>query len=681
VLCVLASMFSRPAFADGVPFSIGDIFAGTGSGTILHYNKNFTLEDTLTTTLGHEQTGMAFDKSLNLYATNFQGGVVSKFSSDGKLVSASFVINDAASNNESIVFDKSGNFYVGQAEGTHDILKRAPDGTLLTRYSGLAVDRGTDWIQLSPDQKTIYYTGDGKTVRRLDTATGKQLANFPMLPGPNAYALQFLPNGNLLVADGDRLVELSTSGTVIKTFTPPGAVALYSLALDPSGTTFLAADNNTGHIFRFNIATGALLQDFATGAGEIAGLAVAGGFVVGPGGGPGGAPGAAGGASSMALGTSAPVHFTLVDVGAMLSATASALPVALSQRENLLSVNRTVISDINARLFRLRSRFDAPGAHGESGKEIAEPGKELTNADGGISKMIAPANPRRVELFGAGNFGFQNLHDIGASSGFDFDSQAATAGLEYRATDELALGLAGSYVDSHSYLAGRLGKADTQGYALSTYASFFSRNFFADVLYAFSDFEDDIFRNTLLGQTARATPHSRNHNIYFNTGYNLKVGPALTGPIGALEYVNGHLDAYGERGGGSAAIQADGQNYDSLISRLGWQLSIPAATSWGDLTLQLRASWDHQYLDASDQVNVSLAQSPITTINGTQASAGGKFTASGRTAPPGRDYLTLGGGILVNLCERGQIVLDYEAHLAQTNNVEQFVSITLGCKF
>lgn len=669
---VVALFITRLAVADGVPFSPGDIFAGTGNGTILHYDKKFTLQDTLVTTLGNEQTGMAFDKNLNLYAVNFQGGAISKFLSSGQLLSSKFVINDPNSNNESIVFDKEGNFYVGQAEGTRDILKRDANGAFLARYSGVA-DRGTDWIELSADQKTIYYTGDGKTVRRIDVKSGKQLPDFATLPGPNAYGLHFLPNGNLLVADGDRLVQLNKSGAVVKTYQPPGASAIYSLALGTGGTTFLTADNATGHIYRYNVATGAMLEDIATGAGEIAGLAVAGGFAAGVFGVEGRS--VPSGPSAGVFGPLQPIRFTLVDQAALLSASASALPVALAQREHLLSVNRTVTSDVNARLFRLRARSEEAGAAGDAGRVGAD-------ADGRSSKesVFAPKS-QRFELFAAGDFGFRDFDQIGSSAGFDFDSQSATAGAEFRATKEIAIGVAGSYVDSHASLTRDLGRSDTEGYAVSTYVSWFSHNFFADALYGFSSLDVDIARHTLLGSTARARPQSQNHTVNFNTGYNLKFGQLVTGPIASLEYVNGHLDAYTEHGGGNGAVHADRQNYESLISRLGWQFSLPIATRWGAFTPQVRASWDHQYLDSSDQVDVSLTRSPFTNVNGTHATAGDKFTASGRTSPPGRDYLALGGGILLNLSDSGQVILDYEVRLAQANNMEQFASIKVAWKY
>lgn len=388
---------------------------------------------------------------------------------------------------------------------------------------------------------------------------------------------------------------------------------------------------------------------------------------------------------------------TLTDTAAIFSAEASALPVALSQRENLLSVNRTVTGDINARLFRLHSRSeDLADDVAENGPDPAEQmqiarialsknsGKDLGVSDAKTSKNpVTPEGFRRFELFAEGDFDFQDLQNNGSNVGFDFDSQAATVGAEFRVTHQLALGIAGSYVDSRAYLDNNLGKTDIDGFAVSTYVTWFWKNFYADALYAFSDFEDEISRNTLLGTTAHATPQSYNHTIIFNTGYNFKLGPVVSGPIGALEYVTGHLDGYTEHGARNANTHVGEQNYDSLLSRLGWQLSLPVQTRFGSVTPQLRASWNRQNLDESDRVNVGLNRSPVTIINSNGGVAhGSRFNTSADTSAPGDNYLTVGGGVLVNLCrDRGQVVLDYEAHLAQSHNIEQLTSVKVGLKF
>lgn len=532
-----------------------------------------------------------------------------------------------------------------------------------TDYSG--TNKGFEISTTGKILKTLTFSKAGGGMDGMEWFNGKLIVNRGDADG--IYDIYDL-NGKLLKADFFKTAGQNVTGT--------------GVAFD--GKNFLVS-RNFDSIDIYNGTTGAFIKNVAlTGATALiedlsvnyAARADTSGVVLGP--------------------TIPNFTITLVDQEAIFSAKASALPVALSQRENLLSVNRTVTGDINARLFRLHSTSeDLSNGFAQAGPDPGEQlqiarlalsnnhgGKDTVAADGKTDKNpVTPEGFRRFELFAEGDFDFQDLDRTGNTAGFDFDSQAATVGGEFRVNRNLALGVAGSYVDSHAYLTNDLGKTDIDGFAVSSYVTWFYKNFYADALYAFSDFEDEISRNTLLGTTAHATPQSYNHTINFNTGYNLKLGSVVTGPIGALEYVNGHLDSYREHGAGRADVNVGEQHYDSLISRLGWQVSIPLQTRFGTVTPQIRASWDRQNLDGSDRVSVGLNRSPITIINSGGITHGGRFTTSGDTQAPGDDYLNVGGGLLVNVCARGQVVFDYEAHLAQRNNVEQLASVKVGLKF
>ena len=43
-------------------------------------------------------------------------------------------------------------------------------GNLLDSYTNLETDRGADWIELAADQQTLFYAGEGQTIRRYDLA-------------------------------------------------------------------------------------------------------------------------------------------------------------------------------------------------------------------------------------------------------------------------------------------------------------------------------------------------------------------------------------------------------------------------------------------------------------------------------------------------------------------------------
>lgn len=388
--------------------------------------------------------------------------------------------------------------------------------------------------------------------------------------------------------------------------------------------------------------------------------------------------GAPAGAVAAPVAAPPPVIFVL-DLGAIRSVIATGLPMALAQREVLLSSHATATRDVNARLQRLRFRATPTTVALDP---VAEGSKNVLSTEGG-KLVIPPQAPEesRFELFAAGDFGNQALDEIGSMRGVDSNTWVATAGVEFRASESLALGLAGSYISTDTSIGHDVGDMEISGFSVSGYASWFWRNFYIDGLYSFSDLENEIRRNTLLGRRAKAEPHQYSHRIELNLGYNLQIGGFITGPIVAGEYASGELDGYEERGGGRANLRADGQSYDSLITRLGWQISRPIQTGAGVIVPQARASWDRENLDDSERVSVSLLTSPELIVTQSGARRGEKFTAQADTQTPQRDYLNVGVGLVWEFARNASVYVDYEAHVFRAGSTEQLVSLKTSLRF
>ena len=278
--------------AHAAAFTLGDVFASS-DGLIREYTPTGTLVQTLNTTHPGEGDGLAFDSSGNLYATaGFSANTVVKFDNTGTLMNPTFG-SGYNSHPESIVIDKTnGVLYVGQPDGTHQVLKFDLNGNPGTpsSFSPAIQDRGTDWVDLESNLHIIRYTSEGNSVLRYDLATNTQLPNFANgLLGPNAYAHRILADGGELVADSNRIVRLDSSGNLVKTYTIPGTSLLFAMNLDPDGTSFWTADFFNHNIFELNIATGAIENTFTDGGDRfLGGLAVFGEITQG--GGVGGVP-------------------------------------------------------------------------------------------------------------------------------------------------------------------------------------------------------------------------------------------------------------------------------------------------------------------------------------------------------------------------------------------------------
>lgn len=246
-----------------VPYAVGDVFVGVGTGIIKQFNSTGTLKDILNTTTGcAEDLGMAFDNAGNLYATAafgscFGAGTVSKFDNMGNLTGP-FGSGYSAST-ESVVINAAQDVFIGQPDGTKQLLEFYPNGTLKNSFSPATENRGTDWNDLAADQCTMYYTSEGTHVKRFNVCTNTSMTDFNTapLPGPFAFALRILPTGEVIVADSDRVILLNSSGGLEKTYaapTDPGFDFLFALNIDPDGSHFWTASYGGGKVYEYNFS-------------------------------------------------------------------------------------------------------------------------------------------------------------------------------------------------------------------------------------------------------------------------------------------------------------------------------------------------------------------------------------------------------------------------------------------
>jgi hypothetical protein len=177
---------------------------------------------------------------------------------------------------ESCAFNATDQMYVGQADGTGQVLKLDTSGNLLSSFSPAGEDRGTDWIDLAKDEKTLHYTSEGTLIKQFDVSTNSQGPDFATgLPAP-CYAHRILSDGSEIVACAAQAVHVSTSGAIVKTYPVDPNNNLFALNIDPDGTSFWTADFN-GTIFHVDIATGNVINSFNDSPlVDTAGLAIVG---------------------------------------------------------------------------------------------------------------------------------------------------------------------------------------------------------------------------------------------------------------------------------------------------------------------------------------------------------------------------------------------------------------------
>ena len=267
--------------AEASTWQIGDVFAGVSDGDYQVYDNLGTFKETIShPTLNGFTTGCAFNDVAfggpDLYTTYFSADMVVRYANAHPhgVVQTIDVAANGGSAPESIVFAANGDFYVGHAQGDRDIQKYNAAGTFLGKFNVATENVGSDWIELSKDQMTMFYTSEGRRIFRYNVATSTQLTDFAALPPgtDKAFALRLLPpgdgSGGLLVADLSNVKRLNALGMVVQTYDVVGEDSWFSLNLDPDGMSFWAGNFNTGKFYRFNILTGLLLDTVDTGTGS-----------------------------------------------------------------------------------------------------------------------------------------------------------------------------------------------------------------------------------------------------------------------------------------------------------------------------------------------------------------------------------------------------------------------------
>jgi hypothetical protein len=134
-------------------------------------------------------------------------------------------------------------------------------------YAVADENQGVFWMDLAPDNCTMFYTSIGPNVKRFDVCANTQLPDFNAGPLPAAitHDLRILPDGGVLVANAHVITRLDANGVVTRTYDgAEGDVLWVSLDLVGDGT-FWAADYYSSIVHKFNLDTGTRLGSFDTG--------------------------------------------------------------------------------------------------------------------------------------------------------------------------------------------------------------------------------------------------------------------------------------------------------------------------------------------------------------------------------------------------------------------------------
>jgi hypothetical protein len=248
----------------------GDVFVSVRN-TVQEYTPTGTLVQTLYGGLScGYYAGPTFDPAGNFYVTDFSCGGVSEFNNMGALVTTDWASNPAQPSPESITYNATTNtFFVG-GPFVPSISEYNTSGSLIHTFFVSLVGHtgGTDWLTFQ-NPSTILYLGEGYGIDSLNITTGANTL-FATIP-TYSWALRVIPSGafagDVLVAGSTAAYLLGSTGNLIQTYSLPGNDGVvFALNLDPNGTDFWTCDTG-GDVWKVNIATGAIDEQWSTGSG------------------------------------------------------------------------------------------------------------------------------------------------------------------------------------------------------------------------------------------------------------------------------------------------------------------------------------------------------------------------------------------------------------------------------
>ena len=277
-LVTMALLATGPAArAQSNAWQIGDVFLAVGGGGYHVYDRVGQFKESLSGKDGGFTTDCGFTPDFaRLVTTNFTNTRLVVFDDAGdhrvvEEIDAAEV--SPAGHSSALAFWKDGGFYVGHADGNQLIHQYGDGGSLLRTFAVDVEGRGLTGLDLASDQRTLFYTTEGRYVLRFDTATESQLPDFAELPGEgHATALRLLSpgdgSGGLLVVDGSDIKRLDAAGEVVQTYDVEGRDSWSALSLDPDGKSVWATDYESDRAYRFGVDTGAILSSFGAGPGN-----------------------------------------------------------------------------------------------------------------------------------------------------------------------------------------------------------------------------------------------------------------------------------------------------------------------------------------------------------------------------------------------------------------------------
>ena len=201
--------------------------------------------------------------------------------------------------------------------------------------------------------------------------------------------------------------------------------------------------------------------------------------------------------------------------------------------------------------------------------------------------------------------------------GFDFNTFAITAGLDYRFTPQIVAGTSFGYnrlnsdFDESINVSG--GGIDGDTYSISFYGLYDLDALYFTGLVGYARNDYDIKRSALVRSvnpsietidvTATANTNADVFLLSVGGGYELGKNAWQYGPVLSLNYIYSDTNGYEESGAGGLDLAVDSYSVESLTTSFGGRIAYTSSQSYGVVIPYITAIWRHEFKDDTTTIN------------------------------------------------------------------------------
>jgi uncharacterized protein YhjY with autotransporter beta-barrel domain len=259
---------------------------------------------------------------------------------------------------------------------------------------------------------------------------------------------------------------------------------------------------------------------------------------------------------------------------------------------------------------------------------------------------------------------------------FDFQANTITAGVDYRLSDRLVLGVALSHSSGSTDFTDGTGRLDSRNNSASLYGTFYNDAFYWDLIGTYGHITYDATRTTSFSINSNTvgapsnctgsvcsvdtTGSTGGQQLAFSTnlGYSFNAGGFVWGPDVAVDYTHIKVNAFteGDPNQSGLALSYGDDIGESLVAKAGGHFSYAIKTSFAVVLPEARIHYIHEFQDPQHALNVRFANDPDA---GTPIGPVSNFLVF--TDPPDRNYFDWAAGVSAQFAFGISAFADYNA--------------------